>query len=110
MCDFKPGDELVALDENQGALDGTAGGPSLEVGRVYTCDAVFDTPDRCPLCESTLGVSLVEVDNRTHCYCPCGFRKVERRNDSLSIEAFLTIKPGQYEEPKRAPAKKRERV
>jgi hypothetical protein len=57
------------------------------------------------------GVQLIEVwpEGDYYAFDARRFRKVERRNDSLSIEAFLTIKPG-FEEPKRAPAKKRERV
>ena len=40
------------------------------------------------------------------------FRKVERKSDSLSIEAFLTIKPNQFEGPKRTnqPAKRKEQA
>jgi hypothetical protein len=97
-CDFKPGDELVSLYTGDG----------LKEGHVYVCaslDVGTGCTDGCPsfVCCSVEG--LPDDD-----WCSCTFRKVERRNDSLSIEAFLTIKPG-FEEPKRkAPAKKREKT
>ena len=92
MCVFKPGYEVVALSECQGSVTGDPCGPDLEVGRVYTCAAVFETPDTCPDCLSTLGVSLAEVHNPTHCYCPCALRKVQRRKlgEWLKTEAKNT--------------------
>jgi len=57
------------------------------------------------------GVLLAEVKNDfwgDPRYAARRFRKVQRRKTDLSIEAFLTIKPG-FEEPRRSPAK-RERV
>jgi hypothetical protein len=58
------------------------------------------------------GLLFVGIPGDICCsYYAGNFRKVERRNDRLSIEAFMTM-PGGFEEPRRpkAPAKKRERA
>lgn len=104
MCDFKPGDEIVYVGNPPTVTNPC--GRALDPDAVYTVEAVgFVSPYAT--------VRLVGFHNtarRDGFYAAMAFRKIERRNDSLSIEAFLTIKPGQFEEPKRAPAKKRERV
>jgi len=99
MCDFKPGDEVVYVGGDVG-LPGI-GQSQLSKGSVYVVFSVHLHPHFDLVGVRVVGYGPVVVAN--------SFRKVERRNDSLSIEAFLTIKPG-FEEPKRAPAKKRERV
>jgi len=113
-CDFKPGDEIVCV--NDGPIDGRLGWQAnIRAGEIYTVSAVGIVPPPHPQW-GMVTVHLVGVSHvcRTHGievgYRADRFRKVERRNDSLSIEAFLTIKPGQFEEPRKAPAKKREKV
>lgn len=111
MCDFKPGDEVVCV--NAAYFD--ARPTNLVEGASYTVREVLpEARGRSGLDFTTVstGVRLFEVEAQygwRKAFDSRRFRKVERRNDSLSIEAFLTIKPG-FEEPKRAPAKKRERV
>lgn len=99
MCDFKPGDEVVCVKDGRTGV--------TRKGKAYVVEAVFLHPSSGP------SLALIGIPVRVRGYYwghnPDRFRKVARRNDSLSIEAFLTIKPG-FEEPKRAPAKKRERV
>lgn len=107
MCDFKPGDEVVCV--NAGQLPGAATGPTnlrlrawLEVGRIYVVAAVGICPvkgkpfvllaDQPQIVSPELGI--------VPGFAPRRFRKVQRRKTDLSIEAFLTIKPG-FEEPKR---------
>jgi hypothetical protein len=101
-CDFKPGDEVVCVD-----ADGT---PELTRDARYTILESYGLGLTLPTRVIEPGVTLREVQNaRAVGYRASRFRKVERRNDSLSIESFLTIKPG-FEEPRKAPAKKREKV
>jgi hypothetical protein len=102
MCSFKPGDDVIAVLD-LGEANGLASPPVGWVGIVtWVCPHPF-LPD----------VWGIDLDNwpleKGHHHDAGRFRKVERRTDRLSIEAFLTIKPG-FEEPRRAPAKKRERV
>jgi len=106
-CDFKPGDEVVCVDTSPCVRTGHA--PFTE-GAIYTIRAVdADYPsgvvglmfEEVPAMEFWCGQELGWDSRR--------FRKVQKRNDRLTIEAFSTIKDG-FEEPKRAPAKKRERV
>lgn len=113
MCGFRVGDEIVAVDDGGHTLGCPL--PHLMVGSVYVATEVTD-PYECLDCGSCAGVRIADIplnlyeQNGSWEYAACSFRKVERKSDSLSIEAFLTIKPG-FEEPKRtnAPAKK-ERV
>lgn len=100
MCDFKPGDEVVCIKDGRVC-------PTF-AGETYVVEDVFLHPYEGPALQ-LVGIP-VRVEPFYWGHTPERFRKVERRNDSLSIEAFLTIKPGQFEEPRRAPAKKRERV
>jgi hypothetical protein len=44
---------------------------------------------------------LSGAENPVWGYDPLAYRKVQKRNSSLGIESFLTIKPGQFEEPKK---------
>lgn len=117
MCEFRVGDEVVCVGAApcpewarwEVLTHGKLTPPPLVCGRQYTIRAVVLAGE---------GVHLHEVLSVAETYGhldrgfrPDRFRKVERRNDSISIEAFLTIKPG-FEEPRRpkAPAKKRERA
>ena len=80
--------------------------PTLVEGAIYTVRDVR-------VCrEGGLGLILREVgwttlDGGDGSYAVERFRKVQRRKTDLSIESFLTIKPG-FEEPRRqkAPAKR----
>lgn len=101
MCDFKPGDEIEKFRIGGGILTPF----SLPVGTRATVAEII----RCPHWHCD-GVRLVEFPDHGSGHAVLSWRKVQKRNDRLTIEAFLTIKPGQFEEPKRAPAKKRERV
>jgi len=111
MCDFKPGDEVVCVDASECG--------ELIEGRAYTIRDVFRPGAFCRDAfgnggiAGAWGVDLAEVKNPRACragYRAERFRKVQRRKTDLSVEAFLTIKPG-FEEPRRpAPAKKRERA
>lgn len=107
-CDFKPGDEVVCVaSDPEYAM---AGMPPPVVGETYTVAEV--TPCLTGrMKRPTFGVYLAELPRSPTgwMYFAEHFRKVERRTDTLSIESFLTIKWG-FEEPKRAPAKKRERA
>jgi len=103
MCGFRVGDDVVCLQDDWHDGEGCfvePGDPVVDgVYRVEAInkeyDGLFARLEGCP----SVGGYAVDY-----------FRKVERKSDSLSIESFLTIKPG-FEEPKRtnAPAKK-ERV
>lgn len=106
MCGFKPGDELVFISDAQ-LWDGKHDQCSPETGRVYVCLSVDAGREICEACGSDVGVFI--SDGAELPLCPCLLRKVQRRNDSLSITSFLTITPG-FEEPRRQaiPAKKRE--
>jgi hypothetical protein len=101
---FRDGDEVVCVDAK----------PRAPGSRLFICEGSEYTIRRCPQ-PGCCGVLVNEAPPPesvalTACYAANRFRKAERKSDSLSIEAFLTIKPG-FEEPKRttAPAKK-ERV
>ena len=106
MCDFKPGDEVVCVDakprDNRSRL-------FVKEGETYTvrpcgrrgCNGVLVNEAPAPIMAGMISA----------CYHPRRFRKVQKRNDRLTIEAFSVIKDGGFEEPKRtAPAKKRERA
>lgn len=115
MCDFKPGDEVVCVRDT--SLETGERHAELVVGKTYTILSIepniwsdgrmdFDDPT----------VQIVEVTwpcpHHRGGYDPGYFRKVQKRKDSLTIESFLTIRPG-FEEPRKAPVKspeKREKV
>jgi hypothetical protein len=114
MCDFKPGDEVVCVDDSRRNPDfgwhGTVkrglvytvaavGPPPFRLGRHSVSVFILGAPNICPLDRVDIG------------YLPDRFRKVQRRKTDLSIESFLTIRPG-FEEPRRVttPTRKRERA
>lgn len=103
MCDFKPGDEVVVV------VGCKAAPLLLKEGEVVTILDLKDFDDG-----EGLRVFLVEVDNGDEWgetgkhwfgFNPDRFRKVQRRD----LTEWLA-QPTDVEEPKRAPAKKRERV
>ena len=107
MCDFKPGDEVVCVDARLQPRPDRLPCAPLARGATYTVSTVGLNP------VNEVVVYLVGQPNPCPGgldwgYWPYRFRKVQKRNDRLTIEAFLTIKPGQFEEPKRtkAPVKK----
>ena len=118
MCDWKPGDEIVCVKADhtlKSSHSYPADLPQLVKGEIYTVRAVGEVFDGWGQSEG-IGVWLNEVSwvslsGRDGCFEPTRFRKVERKSDSLSIEAFLTIKPG-FEEPRRTnqPAKRKEQA
>lgn len=103
MCDFKLGDEVVRVRMGIGP-NPRATTPDVPVGHVGRIINMGPTAYE--------GV-WIELDNwpvDPLCGLPAEhFRRVQRKNTDLSIEAFLTIKPG-IEEPRRVRAPKRERV
>ena len=104
MCDFKPGDEVVCV--NASLLDAKRGEEMvmLTVGRIYTVSTVR-------IAKGEPHVTLAEQENF---WVAAGFdfgfrarrfRKVQRRDLTAWLATENTI-----EEPRRAPAKKRERA
>jgi len=91
MGEFKPGDEVVCVDDE---------GTSVVIkGQRYV---VVDAYRHFIALAGVYGTFAPGMYARR-------FRKVQKRNDRLTIEALSVIKDG-FEEPKRAPAKKREKV
>lgn len=115
MCDFKSGDEVVCI-KGENTFDANflyPDVPALVTGRVYTIRAVVECFAEDGSYEG-VGVQLNEVAWTTFhgmegAYDYLRFRKVQKRTSSLSIETFLTIKPG-FEEPRRVTTPAKERV
>lgn len=107
--DFRVGDEVVCVDAQ--TMNPFWGPPPLVEGQVYVVESLH--AGVCPRYGPYIGVYLVGAPRSEtgNGWDSVRFRKVQRRNDRLTIEAFMTI-PGGFEEPRRpkAPAKKRERV
>lgn len=110
MCDFKPGDEVVCVDD--ATLHGSDAPPKgIAKGGVYTVAAVGPSPTNNPIVRGRLVVFLVGTQNTGTVtgldigYAPSRFRKVQRRDLTEWLATENTI-----EEPRRSPAKKRERV
>jgi len=84
--------------------------PMPEVGLRYTVKGVGHAHGRPGLFLHEIG--WTSVGGSEGMYRASNFRKVERKSDRLSIEAFLTIKPNQFEGPKRTnqPAKRKEQA
>jgi hypothetical protein len=105
MCDFKPGDEVVCV----------IGAPAhgLTQDAIYTVESVGPAERS----DGSVGpVTVFLVETGWECwkgkggYGPHRFRKAQKRNDRLTIEAFSVIKDGGFEEPRREPVKTPERV
>lgn len=105
---FKVGDEVVCVDAK--------GSVVLNKNATYTITeiapkgAMVTTYEGARKRVSEDVVQLSEIGVWT---CPgfygfklTRFRKVERKNSRLTLEAFFTV-PGGFEEPKRTPAKKK---
>lgn len=108
MCDFKAGDEVVCVDAD---LAWGVVPHGLVMGTTYRVLAVAYN-------RTTTDGGNVSIQVEVRSPHPEGlwrssrFRKVQKRDSSLSISDFLTIKPGQFEEPRRVsePVKRRERA
>lgn len=105
-CDFRVGHSVVCVDADD-RLDGHVR-PAVD-GRLIR-DATY-TIECGGIHDGEVGVVLAEVRSLhlTGMFLASRFRRAQKSDSSLTIESFLTIKPG-YEEPKRTPAKKRARV
>ena len=100
-CDFKIGDEVVCVDAS---LAWGIEPHSLIKGETYTVVGLVDPEGFDP------GVVVqVPSPHYSTAWSPRRFRKVQKRNDRLTLETFFTV-PGGFEEPKRTPAKRRERA
>lgn len=108
VCDFKPGDDVECINVD------FLSARFVKKGDIYRCSALIDhgSHDSCFACGSnnSLEVALasVRLDMGVH-LCSCSFRKVHRNRQDLSIERFLTIKPDQFEEPRKTPDKERKK-
>lgn len=90
MCPFKPGDEVVCVHATNFHDD-----PCV-VGSTYRVAAVRSFPGG-----QGLDLKGIPVEGCLWLgHAPGRFRKVNRRNSRLTIEAFMTM-PGGFEEPKR---------
>lgn len=108
MCDFKPGDEVVCVDDRRVLDLHRPPAAPLQRGASYTVLSVYYRLDTGCVCIRLAEQKNPSVrDGRDLGFRADRFRKVQRRKTDLSIESFLTIKPG-FEEPRRpkAPAKK----
>ena len=114
---FKVGDEVECVDaapaNSPGCVNHGMAVPLIK-GATYTVRELCISP-----VSGRSGVRLAEPETRwagwgitDGAYWAVRFRKVERKSDSLSIEAFRTIQDGGFEEPKRTnqPAKRKERA
>lgn len=105
---FRPGDEVVCVNAGEvpvppGCSGVRAhGGDQLIEGAVYTVTDVL-------VHNGEVGLRLHEArsNHPTCAYLATRFRKVQKPKTDLSIESFLTIKPG-YEEPRRVTTPQRE--
>lgn len=106
-CDFKVGDEVAKrADPTLVPRAGQVVGSRFREGEVLVVADVLTHPSW----GDVIGLRFAGVsDQHPAGYDSRCFRKVERKPNSLSIESFLTIKPG-FEEPRREPAKTPERV
>lgn len=104
MVDFKVGDEVVCVNNTNRPNAIWFPGCKPQLNTKYTVTGLLIDPWGDP------AVTLAELDNADTGYAAWRFRKVQKRNDRLTIEAFMTV-PGGFEDPKRTtPAKKRERT
>lgn len=116
MCGFQVGDQVTLIRQADwkqrrkilfwkfwGRVKGA------QFGVVYTVAALGIARAEILPDPSTGDLVVIRLVGDTDFHSHMLFRKVERKKDSLSIEAFLTIKPG-FEEKDAFPVKKRERV
>jgi hypothetical protein len=101
-CDFKPGDEVVCVDAGP---RGTRAHIYLDEGQTYVVEG-FDGFTRNGKARLFLvGVCSHHPPERRASFAFDRFRKVQPRD----LSAWLSTTTD-FEEPKRAPAKERERV
>lgn len=98
MCDFKPGDEVVCVDDSP--CEGAMPIRSVVRGGHYQVDAVWFQPSAESVLLSLIGVNAAE-DMTFAGYGQHRFRRIQRKTTSLTIESFMVIKPDQYEEPRK---------
>lgn len=78
MCDFRVGEEVVAIDD--GGILATPGAPKLKVGNLYIIESIEpDTNTACDMCGSVAGIDVVGLSSPDW-FCPCSFRRPQRRN------------------------------
>lgn len=110
MCDFKVGDEVVCVDDTIGDGPGFGWLNPLVLGRIYQVSGAALDPrsESCNTGETVVflaGHPNPGIDGSGDFgFFASRFRKVRRQNPRLSIESFLTIKPG-FEEPRVVPNK-----
>lgn len=112
MCDFKIGDDVAVVGNGSGAgptiyrlVMRLLGGGTTEMdeGEAFRIEDMM----RHPVLPWVIGLWL---EGRFGWHPHFWFRKVQKPKTNLSVETFLTIKPG-FEEPRRTtPARKRERA
>ncbi len=119
MCDFKPGDEVVCVDDSPGRTSGLAF-PCAR-GAVYIVRKVWFPGDVLPTGPrtTTTAVALVGMPDwnpNPHVFgiAPSRFRKVQKRKDTRNLTEWLS-QPSFHDEEQqspapRSPAKKRERA
>ncbi|MGQ3040566.1 MAG: hypothetical protein ACT6TH_15380 [Brevundimonas sp.] len=100
MCDFKPGDEVEKFKEGARHAVSWPGRPPI--GTIAIVEAIYRVPGT-----DLYGLDLVGWPNSPARYgfAAENWRKVHRRD----LTAWLSAK-ATFEEPKRTPAKRRERA
>lgn len=91
MCDFKPGDEVVCI-ENEGWDWSYFEMTVPEIGQVYTIQAVRPEEEtaECPDEPLSLALIIVELPNPRGSYPAQCFRKVQRRDLSAWLQTAAT--------------------
>lgn len=108
---FSPGDEIVCVEDGKETFDFVGCGLTPPVvGERYVVAENLGMGEQEITGRRYQAIDLVGMVHPVYAYAAYLFRKAAKRKDSLTIEAFSVIKDGQYEEPKRAPAKKREKA
>jgi len=98
MCDFKPGDEVVCVQDESVHWNISSG---LTVGAIYTVADVFEDKVGYDQFRRDIGIRLVEVapPGRFSGFKASWFRKVQRRDLSAWLDTATD-----FEEPTRTPA------
>lgn len=114
-CPFVPGDEVVCVDARDAA--------ELVEGQCYVIERIVAFGDEIMCHDGVVSLVLTpgfavwvfggddfrDPNQDSSGYRPSRFRKVQKPKTDLSIEAFLTIKPGQFEEPRKVVTPQREK-
>lgn len=104
MSDLKPGDEVAYV----GLPAGTVRRPDHVKGHRLSQGQTHTILHVAPWKDSDLFAVILEDFPSVWFDARC-FRKVQKRNDRLTVEAFSVIKDGEPEEPKRVPEKTKEK-